>query len=190
METTFPPNAADHPPPSLVSLSKSQIRRAVLASVIGNGLEWFDFLIYGYFAKIIAHVFFPVGNTALSTALTLGTFAVGFIVRPLGGIAIGAYADRVGRRKTLSMLILLMAASTLLMGLTPGCSSIGIAGPLLVLLARVYTGRVCLSAASSPPLRRCSPNTRRAARKMYFGSFQIAHRRRWRSCFRRRLAIS
>ncbi|MEA3091139.1 MAG: transporter, family, proline/betaine transporter, partial [Caballeronia sp.] len=98
METTFRPSAAGHPPAPGASLSKSQIRRAVLASVIGNGLEWFDFLIYGYFAKIIAHVFFPVGNTALSTALTLGTFAVGFIVRPLGGIAIAAYADRVGRR--------------------------------------------------------------------------------------------
>src|SRR6202022_982128 len=101
METTFRPSAAGHPPAPGASLSQTQIRRAVLASVIGNGLEWFNFLIYGYFAKIIAHVFFPVGNIALSTALTLGTFAVGFIVRPLGGIAIGAYADRVGRRKTL-----------------------------------------------------------------------------------------
>ncbi|KMY86445.1 Permease of the major facilitator superfamily [Candidatus Paraburkholderia calva] len=83
-------------------LSNSQVRRAVLASIIGNGLEWFDFLIYGYFAKTIAHVFFPLGNNFLSITLTLSTFAIGFIVRPLGGIAIGAWADRYGHRKTLS----------------------------------------------------------------------------------------
>ena len=168
METTFPPDAAGHPPASLASLSKSQIRRAVLASVIGNGLEWFDFLIYGYFAKVIAQVFFPVGNTALSTALTLGTFAIGFIVRPLGGIVIGAYADRVGRRKTLSMLILMMAASTLLMGLTPGYSSIGIAATLLVLLARVMQGLSVGGefATAAAMLTEYAPR----GKKMYFGS--------------------
>jgi MFS transporter, MHS family, proline/betaine transporter len=171
METTFAPGAASHPPASDSPLSKSQIRRAVLASVIGNGLEWFDFLIYGYFAKIIAQVFFPVGNPALSTALTLGTFAVGFIVRPLGGIVIGAYADRVGRRKTLSTLILLMAASTLLMGLTPGYSTIGIAAPLLVLLARVMQGLSVGGefATAAAMLTEYAPR----GKKMFFGSFQM-----------------
>jgi len=171
METTFPSNSPAFPPTAASTLSKSQIRRAVLASVIGNGLEWFDFLIYGYFAKIIAHVFFPVGNTALSTTLTLGTFAVGFIVRPLGGIAIGAYADRVGRRRTLSMLILLMAASTLLMGLTPGYSSIGIAAPLLVLLARVLQGLSVGGefATAAAMLTEYAPR----GKKMFFGSFQM-----------------
>jgi MFS family permease len=171
METTFPSSSPAFPPASASTLSKSQIRRAVLASVIGNGLEWFDFLIYGYFAKIIAHVFFPVGNTALSTTLTLGTFAVGFIVRPLGGIAIGAYADRVGRRRTLSMLILLMAASTLLMGLTPGYSSIGIAAPLLVLLARVLQGLSVGGefATAAAMLTEYAPR----GKKMFYGSFQM-----------------
>ena len=89
-------------------LSRSQMRRAVLASVIGNGLEWFDFLIYGYFARVIAQVFFPANNSFVSITLTLATFAIGFLVRPLGGIVIGACADRYGRRKTLSLLILLM----------------------------------------------------------------------------------
>ncbi|WP_438394392.1 MFS transporter [Caballeronia sp. DA-9] len=173
METTFP-SGSDSAAGGFASaspLSKSQIRRAVLASVIGNGLEWFDFLIYGYFAKIIAHVFFPVGNTVLSTTLTLGTFAVGFIVRPLGGIAIGAYADRVGRRRTLSMLILLMAASTLLMGLTPGYSTIGIAAPLLVLLARVLQGLSVGGefATAAAMLTEYAPR----GKKMFFGSFQM-----------------
>ncbi|AME23019.1 MFS transporter [Burkholderia sp. PAMC 26561] len=171
MQTAFPSRSPAFPPTAASTLSKSQIRRAVLASVIGNGLEWFDFLIYGYFAKIIAHVFFPVGNAALSTTLTLGTFAVGFIVRPLGGIAIGAYADRVGRRRTLSMLILLMAASTLLMGLTPGYSSIGIAAPLLVLLARVLQGLSVGGefATAAAMLTEYAPR----GKKMFFGSFQM-----------------
>ncbi|BCQ27561.1 MFS transporter (plasmid) [Caballeronia sp. NK8] len=152
-------------------LSNSQVRRAVLASVIGNGLEWFDFLIYGYFAKTIAHVFFPVGNNFLSITLTLATFAIGFIVRPLGGIAIGAWADRHGRRKTLSLLILLMAGSTLLMGLTPGYASIGIAAPLLVLFARVLQGLSVGGefATAAAMLTEYAP----PGRKMFFGSFQM-----------------
>jgi MFS transporter, MHS family, proline/betaine transporter len=158
-----------HAPPR--PLTHAQVRRAVLASVIGNGLEWFDFLIYGYFAKTIAHVFFPVGNSFWSLTLTLATFAIGFIVRPLGGIAIGAWADRHGRRKTLSLLILLMAASTLLMGLTPGYASIGIAAPLLVLLARVLQGLSVGGefATAAAMLTEYAP----PGRKMFFGSFQM-----------------
>lgn len=171
MQTTYNPAVTASHPTGSVPLSRSQVRRAVLASVIGNGLEWFDFLIYGYFARIIAHVFFPVGNPALSTALTLGTFAVGFIVRPLGGIVIGAYADRVGRRRTLSMLILMMAGSTLLMGLTPGYASIGMAGPLLVLLARVLQGLSVGGefATAAAMLSEYAPK----GKKMFFGSFQM-----------------
>ncbi|SAK80571.1 MFS transporter [Caballeronia ptereochthonis] len=152
-------------------LTNSQVRRAVLASVIGNGLEWFDFLIYGYFAKTIAHVFFPVGNGFLSITLTLATFAIGFVVRPLGGIAIGAWADRHGRRRTLSALILLMAVSTLLMGLTPGYATIGIAAPLLVLLARVLQGLSVGGefATAAAMLTEYAP----PGRKMFFGSFQM-----------------
>jgi MHS family proline/betaine transporter-like MFS transporter len=149
----------------------SQVRRAVIASVIGNGLEWFDFLIYGYFAKTISHVFFPVSNAFLSTVLTLATFAIGFVVRPLGGIVLGAYADRVGRRRTLSLLILLMAASTLLMSLTPGYSSIGIAAPLLVLLSRVLQG-VSVGgefATAAAMLSEYAPR----GKKMFYGSFQM-----------------
>ena len=95
-------------------LSPAMVRRAIFASVLGNGLEWFDFLIYGYFAKIIAQVFFPGGSGFVSIMLTLATFAVGFIVRPIGGILFGIYADRAGRRTALSLLIISMAASHLL----------------------------------------------------------------------------
>jgi len=152
-------------------LSRAQVRRAVLASVIGNGLEWFDFLIYGYFARTIAQVFFPVGNGVLSLTLTLATFAIGFIVRPLGGIVIGACADRYGRRKTLSLLILLMALSTLMMGLTPGYASIGIAAPLLVLTARILQGLSVGGefATAAAMLTEYAPR----GKKMFFGSFQM-----------------
>ncbi|MCY0389670.1 MFS transporter [Robbsia sp. Bb-Pol-6] len=162
-------DGAASPPP--IVLGGAQVRRAVIASVIGNGLEWFDFLIYAYFAKIIAHVFFPLGNPFLSTSLTFATFAVGFIVRPLGGIAIGAYADRVGRRKTLSMLILLMALSTVLMGVTPSYRSIGIAAPLLVLLARVLQGLSVGGefATAAAMLSEYAPR----GKKMFYGSFQM-----------------
>lgn len=159
------------PGASAKPLSPSQVRRAVLASVIGNGLEWFDFLIYGYFAKTIAQVFFPVGNSFWSLTLTLATFAIGFVVRPLGGVVIGACADRYGRRKTLSLLILLMALSTLMMGLTPGYAAIGIAAPLLVLVARVLQGLSVGGefATAAAMLTEYAP----AGRKMFFGSFQM-----------------
>jgi MFS transporter, MHS family, proline/betaine transporter len=111
-------------------------RRVVLASVMGNGLEWFDFVSYGYFASIIAKVFFPA-ESDLSLMLTYASFAVGFVVRPIGGILLGAYADRHGRRKALSLLIVMMAFGTLTLGLTPSYATIGIAAPLIVVLGRV-----------------------------------------------------
>ncbi|MFB9122210.1 MFS transporter, partial [Paraburkholderia dipogonis] len=153
-------------------LSPSMVRRAIFASVLGNDLEWFDFLIYGYFAKIIAQVFFPGGNGFVSIMLTLATFAVGFIVRPIGGILLGIYADRAGRRKALSLLIISMAASTLLMGLTPGYARIGIAAPLLVVLARLLQGLSVggqFATASAMLVEYAPPH-----KKMFYGSFNMS----------------
>jgi predicted MFS family arabinose efflux permease len=114
-------------------------RRVVLASILGNGLEWFDFVSYGYFASIIAKVFFPAGSD-LALMLTYATFAVGFVVRPVGGIVLGAYADRYGRRRALSLLIVMMAFGTLTLGLTPAYATIGIVAPIIVVLGRVVQG--------------------------------------------------
>ncbi len=148
------------------------VRRAIFASVLGSGLEWFDFLIYGYFAKIIAEVFFPGHGGFLSIALTLATFAIGFFVRPLGGILIAIYADRAGRQRALAMLITLMAASTLLMGLTPGYARIGIAAPLLVVLARLLQGLSVGGqfATASAMLVEFAP----PGKKMFYGSFNMS----------------
>jgi MHS family proline/betaine transporter-like MFS transporter len=146
-------------------------RRVVLASVLGNGLEWFDFVSYGYFASIIAKVFFPADSN-LSLMLTYATFAVGFVVRPIGGIMLGAYADRYGRRQALSLLIVMMAFGTLTLGLTPSFATIGIAAPIIVVLGRVVQG-ISIGgefASATALLVEHAP----ANRKMTFGSFQMS----------------
>jgi MFS transporter, MHS family, proline/betaine transporter len=146
-------------------------RRVVLASVLGNGLEWFDFVSYGYFASIIAKVFFPADSN-LSLMLTYATFAVGFVVRPVGGILLGAYADRYGRRRALSLLIVMMAFGTLTLGLTPSFATIGLAAPLIVVLGRVVQG-ISIGgefASATALLVEHAP----ANRKMTFGSFQMS----------------
>jgi MHS family proline/betaine transporter-like MFS transporter len=146
-------------------------RRVVLASILGNGLEWFDFVSYGYFASIIAKVFFPADSN-LSLMLTYATFAVGFVVRPIGGILLGAYADRYGRRRALSLLIVMMAFGTLTLGLTPSFATIGIAAPLIVVLGRVVQG-ISIGgefASATALLVEHAP----ANRKMTFGSFQMS----------------
>ena len=146
-------------------------RRVILASVMGNGLEWFDFVSYGYFASIIAKVFFPADSN-LSLLLTYATFAVGFVVRPVGGILIGAYADRHGRRQALALLIVMMAFGTLTLGLTPAFATIGIAAPIIVVLGRVVQG-ISIGgefASATALLVEHAP----ANRKMTFGSFQMS----------------
>ena len=118
----------------------AMLRRVVIASVLGNALEWFDFAIFGLFAVIISRLFFPADSEFASMLLTLATFGVGFAVRPLGGVVLGLYGDRVGRKKALSLTILLMAAGTGLMGVLPTYAAIGIAAPVLMVLARLIQG--------------------------------------------------
>ncbi|HXZ07897.1 MAG TPA: MFS transporter [Paraburkholderia sp.] len=153
-------------------LTPSQIRRAIVASVIGNGLEWFDFLAYAYFAKTIARVFFPADNSFVSLTLTLATFAIGFLVRPIGGVLLGLYADRVGRPRALSLLLFMMAGSTLLVGLTPGYATIGVAAPLIVVVARLIQGLAVgaqFGTASAMLVEFAPPG-----KKMFYGSFNMS----------------
>ena len=146
-------------------------RRVVLASILGNGLEWFDFVSYGYFASIIAKVFFPAGSE-LALMLTYATFAIGFVVRPIGGIVLGAYADRYGRRQALSLLIMMMAFGTLTLGLTPAYATIGILAPIIVVLGRVVQG-ISIGGefgSATALLVEYAPRHRR----MTYGSFQMS----------------
>ena len=123
-----------------VVVSGDQRRRAIVATVIGNGLEWFDFTVYSFFAVIIAKLFFPTGNELTSLLLAVATFGVGFFMRPVGGILLGIYADRVGRKAALSLTILLMAAGTTLIGLAPTYEQIGLFAPLIIVVARLLQG--------------------------------------------------
>ncbi|WP_039875837.1 MFS transporter [Herbaspirillum frisingense] len=121
-------------------VSNHQRRRAIIATVIGNGLEWFDFTVYSFFAVIIAKLFFPTGNDLTSLLLAVATFGVGFFMRPVGGILLGIYADRVGRKAALSVTILLMAVGTTMIGLAPTYESIGLFAPLIIVVARLLQG--------------------------------------------------
>ena len=115
-------------------------RRAIFATVIGNGLEWFDFTVYSYFAVVLAKVFFPTGDEVTSLLLAVATFGVGFIMRPVGGIVLGIYADKAGRKAAMTLTILLMAVGTALIAFAPSYNSIGIAAPLIVVFARLLQG--------------------------------------------------
>lgn len=115
-------------------------RWTVAATVAGNALEFYDFLTYSTFAVYIGHTFFPAESAFASLLLTLATFGVGFLTRPLGGLLIGAYADRAGRRPALTLTISLMAVGTLGLVLTPSYASIGLWAPAILIIARLVQG--------------------------------------------------
>ncbi|MGP3960926.1 MFS transporter [Nonomuraea sp. 3N208] len=115
-------------------------RGAVLAAAIGNFIEWYDFVLYGYFATIIAKIFFPNEDPAAALLLTFALFGISFFVRPLGGVLFGHLGDRFGRRLTLYLIIIIISAATALIALVPSYETIGVAAPLLVLLLRCAQG--------------------------------------------------
>jgi MHS family proline/betaine transporter-like MFS transporter len=114
--------------------------RAIAATVVGNVLEWYDFVVYSFLATIIAKNFFPAGNETAALLATFAVFGVGFVARPLGAIVIGRIGDRRGRKVALVLTILLMAASTVSIGLIPNFQTIGVLAPALLLLARLAQG--------------------------------------------------
>ncbi|MYW19363.1 MFS transporter, partial [Streptomyces sp. SID2955] len=116
------------------------LRRAVGASALGNCMEWFDFGVYSYLAATIGKVFFPGASPAAQVISSFATFAAAFVVRPLGGLVFGPLGDRVGRQKVLATTMIMMAAGTFAIGVIPGYATIGIAAPVLLLLARMVQG--------------------------------------------------
>lgn len=115
-------------------------RRAVFAGMVGHIVEWFDYAIYGFFATQIGAAFFPADEPITSLLFTFAVFGVGFVMRPLGGVFFGHYGDRVGRRKALVLAVILMSGATVVMGLTPSYAAIGVAAPVLLVLARLVQG--------------------------------------------------
>lgn len=120
--------------------AQPNLYKTLFATCVGNALEWFDIAVYAFFASYIAHAFFPTEDPSVSMLLTFGSFGVSFLIRPLGAIVLGAYADRVGRKKALLMSIMLMMVGGLIITVMPSYQSIGLLAPLLILLARLIQG--------------------------------------------------
>src|SRR5437899_4451617 len=112
---------------------KSKVWSVVRVSS-GNFLEMYDFMVFGYYASAIGRAFFPSGNPFVSLMLSLMTFGAGFLMRPIGAIVLGAYADKHGRRAGLILTLSLMAAGILLIAGVPSYATIGVLAPLLVVL--------------------------------------------------------
>jgi MFS family permease len=115
-------------------------RRAIVAAVACNVLEFFDFVAYAFFATAIGRAFFPAHDPGVSLLLSVGVFGVGFVARPLGSIVIGRHADRAGRRPALFLTAVLMTCATLGLALVPGYASIGVAAPILFTALRLLQG--------------------------------------------------
>lgn len=150
---------------------RSTVRRIVFSSSIGNALEWFDFLVYGYFAPIIARQFFPAHDAWLSTFLAIATFSVSFLMRPFGAVALGIYGDRKGRKAALTLTIGLMMVGTFALAVVPPYASIGLAAPLLVLGARLVQGFAVGGEFGSATAFMMEHS---ASRRGYFASWQFA----------------
>lgn len=139
-------------------------KKSVFATGIGNTMEWFDFALYSYLAVIISKNFFsPVQNDELKLIFTFATFAIAFLLRPVGGIVFGKIGDKLGRKVVLTFTIIMMAISTLIIGLLPTYDQIGVWAPILLLLARIlqgfsvggeYAGAMVYIAESSPDNKR------------------------------------
>ncbi len=114
--------------------------RIILAGLIGNVMEWYDFAVYGYFASVIGHLFFPSASAAVSLIAAFGAFAAGFLVRPLGGIVFGRVADLLGRKRALTLSVIAMAVPTVTIGVLPTYETIGIAAPIAIVLLRIVQG--------------------------------------------------
>ncbi|MDR6584302.1 MFS transporter [Herbaspirillum sp. BH-1] len=114
--------------------------KEICAASIGNALEFYDLLIYGYFAVVIGKLFFPAQDDTTSLLLSVGTFGISFVIRPLGAIVLGSYADRAGRKASLTASILIMMVGTAMIAFAPTYAQIGIASPLIIIVARLLQG--------------------------------------------------
>ena len=146
-------------------------KRQILAAVIGNALEWYDFVVYGFLTVIISRLFFPSDSEYTSLLLAMATFGVGFFMRPVGGILIGMYADRKGRKAALQLIILMMTISIAMIAFAPTYAAIGAAAPLLIVLARLLQGMATggeFASATSFLVESAPPG-----RRGFYGSLQM-----------------
>jgi MHS family alpha-ketoglutarate permease-like MFS transporter len=121
-------------------LTPARRLRSIFSGSVGNLVEWYDWYVYAAFSLYFAEVFFPGGDRTSQLLKTAAIFAVGFLMRPLGGWLLGRYADRHGRKAALLLSVLMMCAGSLVITFTPGYASIGVAAPVLLVLARLLQG--------------------------------------------------
>jgi MFS transporter, MHS family, proline/betaine transporter len=143
----------------------------VAAAVIGNALEWYDFIIFGFLTVVIARLFFPAESQYASLLLTTATFGVGFFMRPVGGILLGLYADHKGRKAALLLIIVLMTAAIAMIGFAPTYAAIGVAAPVIIVLARLLQGLATggeFASATSFLIESAPPH-----RRGFYGSWQM-----------------
>lgn len=121
--------------------SRQMTRKVILASFVGTAIEWYDFYLYGTAAALVFNrLFFPEVDPLVGTLAAFGTFAAGFLARPVGGVVFGHFGDRLGRKKMLVYSLLGMGSATFLIGLLPTYAAIGVAAPILLLLLRLVQG--------------------------------------------------
>ena len=144
-------------------MAPGRSNRIIAAGTIGNVLEWYDFAIYGYFAAAIGRTFFPHESPLAQVLAAFGIFAIGFLMRPIGGAVIGYIGDRFGRRAALTFSVMAMAVPTFLVGALPGYQVLGVAAPILLTLLRMiqglsvggeYTTSIVFVVEHAPPGRR------------------------------------
>lgn len=132
------PSATTHPPQS--ADQRRAAKRAFAGSIAGHLIEWYDYGVYGYLAIYMGAAFFPSDDPLVSILSSFAVFALSFFIRPIGGLFFGPLADRIGRRRTLLIVLTVMASSTFLIGLLPTYAAIGVAAPLLLVLIRCVQG--------------------------------------------------
>ncbi len=163
MTTMTIPAAAGPNGVSDAQASPAVLRKVLTASFIGNFVEWFDYASYGYFATVIAAVFFPEIAPQAALLATFAVFAISFVIRPIGGIVWGSIGDRIGRKTALSWSILIMSGATTVIALLPSYHQIGMLAPVLLLLVRMvqgfsasgeYAGATSFLAEYAPPAKR------------------------------------
>jgi MFS family permease len=165
---TAPGGALAHDSPVARAVPR---RGAIAAITIGNGLEFYDFTVYSFFAVLIGKLFFPVGGALAPLMLSLATFGVGFVARPLGGVMLGLYADRVGRKPAMTLTLLLMGLGSALFVVAPTYTQGGWIGPVMIVLARLVQGFALggeMGASTALLMEYADDNTRG-----YYGSWQM-----------------
>ncbi len=146
--------------------------KEIIAAVLGNAMEWYDFVVFGFFASVLSQLFFPRDDERAALLLTLATFGVGFCSRPIGGVFFGFYADEKGRKAALQLIIFLMTIAVAIIAFAPTYATVGLFGPMLIVAGRLLQGFATGGEFSSSTsfLIEISPPHRRG----FYGSLQMA----------------